>query len=40
LPEIYQIKKGTPKDSSFGDADPADPKYLMTRRGAGYYLQF
>ena len=20
--------------------DPADPKYLMTRRGAGYYLQF
>ena len=31
---------GPPQKEGFcGETDPANPKYFMTKRGAGYYLQ-
>ena len=33
--------KGGPAKAQLlrGNADPANPQYFMTKRGAGYYLQ-
>ena len=34
------MKGGPCKSGAFvGNADPANPQYFMTKRGAGYYLQ-
>ena len=31
---------GSPENGTFyGAKDPANPKYFITKRGAGYYLQ-
>ena len=34
------MQRGPRKSAAFvGNADPANPQYFMTKRGAGYYLQ-